>query len=311
MLRVVVPQKMQKQRALTCTDDERYTTWIVRGSIALAMTETKRDNTARFTGKAEDYDRYRQRYPAEVIVSRLRAWCGLTSEWLVADIGAGTGMVAEIFLANGNPVIAVEPNADMLGRMRAAFAPPHPDWERLKIVEATAEETTLPSGSVEMVAIGRAFHWFDQDRALEEFRRILKPGGWLVLVAADRDRDPQPAFAEQMAAYEDLLARHGTDYVLVRSGYRTYERMDSFLDGELHQEQVRSGRRMGWEEFRGQILSLSVSRCPEDPEFPAFEQALREYFDRFAYEGVLTVPTICWITAGRFSGSGDEAIASS
>ena len=267
-------------------------------------TGTKRDNTARFTGKAEDYDRYRQRYPAEVILNRLRAWCGLTAEWLVADIGAGTGMVAEIFLANGNPVVAIEPNADMLGAMRSAFAPPHAHGERLQIVEATAEETMLASGSMDMVAIGRAFHWFDKDRAPAEFRRILKPGGWVMLVAADRDRDAkEPAFAEQIAAYEDLLATHGSDYVHVRYGYRTYEKIDGFLDGELHQEQVPSERRMAWEEFRGQILSLSVSPRPKDAGFPAFEQALREYFGRFACEGVLTVPTTCWITAGRFKDS--------
>jgi SAM-dependent methyltransferase len=268
------------------------------------MTEAKRDNTARFTGKAEDYDRYRQRYPAEEILGRLRAWCGLTPEWLIADIGAGTGMVAEIFLANGNPVIAIEPNSDMLGTMRAAFAARNVREERLQIAETTAEDTTLESGSVDMVAIGRAFHWFDKDRALAEFKRILKPGGWVVLVAADRDREPkEPVFVEQMAAYEDLLAEHGTDYKLVRSGYRTYEKMDDFLDGELHQAQAPSERRMDWEEFRGQILSLSVSPRPEDPGYAVFEQALLKYFDRFAREGVLTVPTICWITAGRFAES--------
>ncbi len=268
------------------------------------MTETKRDNTRRFTGKATDYERYRQRYPANEILGRLSAWCGLTPQWTVADIGAGTGMVAEIFLASGNPVIAVEPNTDMLGAMRAAFAPPYPDADRLRIVEATAEETTLASESVELIAVGRAFHWFDPARALAEFRRILKPGGWVVLVAADRDHySKDPAFVDQIAAYEDLLATYSADYVRVRSGYRTYERIDDFLDGELHQAQVPSIRRLDWEEFRGQVMSLSVSPRPEDAGFPAFDRALREYFERFAREGVLTIPAICWITAGRFAES--------
>ena len=80
------------------------------------------DNTHRFTGRALDYDRYRQRYPSSEVLSRLRAWCGLTPAWLVADIGAGTGMLAEVFLENGNRVLAIEPNPDMLGQLRAAFA---------------------------------------------------------------------------------------------------------------------------------------------------------------------------------------------
>src|SRR5262249_33606929 len=151
----------------------------------------------------------------------------------------GTGMVAEIFLDNGNRVVAVEPNPDMLGILRTAFVPPDPRGERLLIVSETAEATTLEDASVDLIAIGRAFHWFDKERALTEFRRILRPGGWVTLVAADRDRESKdPAFAEQIRAYEDMLAKHGTDYVLVRSGYRTYEKMERFFDGELHQAQV-------------------------------------------------------------------------
>ena len=128
------------------------------------------DNTQRFTGRAEDYDRYRQRYPSSEVLSRLRAWCGLTSAWLVADVGAGTGMLAEVFLENGNRVLAIEPNPDMLGQLRAAFAA----TPQLEVIDATAEATTLPDASVDLVAAGRAFHWFDKERALAEFRRILK-----------------------------------------------------------------------------------------------------------------------------------------
>ncbi|HWB32821.1 MAG TPA: class I SAM-dependent methyltransferase [Acidobacteriaceae bacterium] len=275
------------------------------------MSEQKRDNTARFTGKAEDYDRYRQRYPAEEILTRVREWCGLTPDWLVADIGAGTGMVAEIFLSNGNEVIAVEPNEDMLEKMRAIFARPDAMSERLRIVRATAEATTLEDGSVDLIAVGRAFHWFDKEKALAEFRRILKPGGsWVTLVAADRDRESKdPEFAEQIAAYEDLLREHGTDYQKIRSGYRSYESMENFFDGELHQAQVHGLREMDWESFRGQVMSLSISPRPEDAGFAAFAAAMRAYFDRFSREGILTMPTICWITAARFGDSATERSA--
>src|SRR5437660_12780723 len=71
------------------------------------------DNTQRFTDRAEDYERYRERYPATQILDHLRTWCGLSPKWTVADIGAGTGMLAEVFLENGNRVIAIEPNAHM------------------------------------------------------------------------------------------------------------------------------------------------------------------------------------------------------
>ena len=262
------------------------------------------DNTQRFTGRAEDYDRYRQRYPTDEILSRLREWCGLTPDWLVADIGAGTGMVAEVFLVNGNRVFAVEPNPDMRDQMRACvegyLGRPA---AKLEVIDATAEETKLTAGSLDLVAVGRAFHWFDQERALTEFRRILKPDGWVVLLAVDRYRDSKdPSYRPQIDAYEQLLETHGVDYTrVVRSGYRSYDSMETFLDRELHQVQLDGTREYAeYRTFRGHTMSLSVSPQPSHPNYEVFERELHAHFDTFARDGVLTIPTVCWITAGRF-----------
>ena len=65
--------------------------------------------------------------------------CGLTREHLVADIGAGTGMLAELFLEHGNAVVAVEPNDGM----RAACERLTSAWPGLTVRKATAEETGL------------------------------------------------------------------------------------------------------------------------------------------------------------------------
>jgi ubiquinone/menaquinone biosynthesis C-methylase UbiE len=255
------------------------------------------DNTNRFTGRAQDYDRYRQRYPTAEILNRLRAWCGLTPSWLVADIGAGTGMLAEVFLENGNRVLAVEPNPDMRNHMHAAFA----DEPQLQIIDATAEASTLSTASVDMVAIGRAFHWFDKQRALAEFRRILKPDGWVALIAADRDRDSKdPAYRSQIDAYEQLMATHGLDYNhVVRSGYRTYDQTETLFTGEYHHDQLPGVRQLDWDTFRGHTMSLSVSPPLGHPGYQAFHDALRQYFDGYARQGIFTMPTICWITAAR------------
>jgi SAM-dependent methyltransferase len=261
------------------------------------------DNTHRFTGRAADYDRYRQRYPTQEILSRLRTWCGLTPAWLIADIGAGTGMLAEVFLENGNRVLAVEPNADMRGQMRAFVEQQlgHPA-PLLEILDATAEATTLPDASLDLIAVGRAFHWFDLDRAIAEFRRILKPAGWVALIAADRDRDSKdPAYRPQIDAYENLMSTHGIDYTgVVRSGYRTYDRTETVFDGEYHRDALAGFRQLDWDAFRGHTMSLSVSPQPGHPNHDAFQRALREYFEVYSRDGILTMPTICWITAARF-----------
>ena len=260
------------------------------------------DNTRRFTGRAEDYDRYRQRYPSSEILNYLRAWCGLTPSWLVADIGAGTGMVAEVFLANGNHVLAVEPNADMRDQMRTAIDPTRfAASAQLELIDATAETTTLPGASIDMIAVGRAFHWFDETSALAEFRRILTPNGWVVLVAIDRARETaDPAFQDQVPAYERLMEAHGPDYVRVRSGFRSYDNMERLFDGEIHQVKLPGLRQLDWPTFRGHAMSLSVTPNPDHPGHESFMHALRLYFDAFAQAGIFTMPTTCWITAARF-----------
>jgi ubiquinone/menaquinone biosynthesis C-methylase UbiE len=249
-------------------------------------------NTHRFTGRAEDYDRYRQRYPAEELLMHLRDWCGLTSQQSIADIGAGTGMLSEVFLANGNSVIAIEPNAEM----RDVCARLQTEWPALTVVDATAETTTLDDHSIDIVAAGRAFHWFNRELAIPEFRRILKPTGWVVLTSVGRSHDAN----EQTRAFEQLLHDFGTDYKYIRSGYRVHDDMQEIFKGDLHQVSIEQRQVLDWTSHLRQALSLSIVPLPADPRYPAFEQALRKHFERYAVANEITVPTTCWITVGRF-----------
>ncbi len=72
------------------------------------------DPTLRFSSRAENYLKYRPRYPREVIRT-LQAECGLGSFATIADVGSGTGALTELFLRNGNSVYAIEPNPEMRG----------------------------------------------------------------------------------------------------------------------------------------------------------------------------------------------------
>ena len=59
--------------------------------------------TERFSNRVENYIKYRPGYPP-AILDTLRATCGLARHHVIADIGSGTGILAEIFLNNGNAV---------------------------------------------------------------------------------------------------------------------------------------------------------------------------------------------------------------
>ena len=79
---------------------------------------------------------------------------------------------------------------------------------------------------MDFVVAGQAFHWFRPPEARVEFARILKPGGWAVLVWHDRDIDSTPF----LRAYEDFLRQYSNDYEQVTHKYlASYEALQRFF----------------------------------------------------------------------------------
>ena len=130
--------------------------------------------TAIFSSKAQKYARYRWKYAPDCISTIVNV-AGISRASILADIGAGTGILTKEFVGIVKRVYAVEPNREM----RAILAR---ELERLRtaqVVDGRAEGTTLADGSVDLVTVAQAIHWFDPVTARPEFHRILKPGvGW-------------------------------------------------------------------------------------------------------------------------------------
>lgn len=105
----------------------------------------------------------------------------------IADVGSGTGIFAKAFIERGFDVFCVEPNEDMRAQAKKIFAGnPH-----FISVAASAETTTLPKHSIDLVTAASAFHWFDAEKFHTECKRILKPKGIFFAVANGRDyNDP-------------------------------------------------------------------------------------------------------------------------
>jgi ubiquinone/menaquinone biosynthesis C-methylase UbiE len=250
------------------------------------------EHTERFTGRVEDYERYRLRYPAKVI-EILVGRCGLHREHQVVDVGAGTGMLAELFLEYGNAVVAVEPNDDM----RTACERLASLWPGLTVKKGTAERTGLADASADFVAVGRAFHWFDHEKAAKEFRRVLRPGGWVVLASNSRVRDESPI----SVAYEAVLQEHGTDYPANRERSEMAPKVDAFFaGGELFREEIYGEQRLTLEELLGQTQSLSVTPAQGHAKYEGMQSALRDFFSKWQTDDVVVMRTVCRVACGRF-----------
>src|ERR1700684_3939260 len=100
-------------------------------------------STERFSSKADNYERYRPHYPPSII-QFLQDKIGLNSNWIVADIGSGTGISTKLFIENNNTVYAVEPNEAMRKKAEQSFS----GNQKFISVDATAENTSLEDNSI-------------------------------------------------------------------------------------------------------------------------------------------------------------------
>lgn len=232
--------------------------------------------TERFTTRVETYVKYRPGYPAEVL-ELLKSECGLTSDAVVADVGSGTGIFSELLLRNGNHVFGVEPNE----AMRAAGEQLLQGYPKFTTIEGSAEGTTLPPSSVDLITACQAFHWFDGARARAEFVRILKPEGFVALIWNDRRLDSTPFLRD----YEDLLLNLGTDYAQVRELNATSEIAKFFAPEEFRLRSFANVQEFDFEGLKGRVLSASYTPEPGHPNFEPMLNRLQELFKTYADKG--------------------------
>jgi ubiquinone/menaquinone biosynthesis C-methylase UbiE len=129
--------------------------------------------------QAAAYVRGRPDYPV-ALEEWLRRDLGLGEGKVAIDLGAGTGKFLPRLLAVGAEVIAIEPSVSMRSQLEALF--PY-----VNAREGQAQAMPLADRSIDAVICAQSFHWFANEKALEEIRRVLKPGGGLGLVWNIRD----------------------------------------------------------------------------------------------------------------------------
>ncbi len=239
------------------------------------------DATQRFTGRADHYADHRPSYPPAVLET-LREAGRLLPREVVADVGAGTGILTELLLRNGNPVIAVEPNANM----RSALASLRSAWPLLQVVSGAAEATTLPQASVDMVVVAQAFHWFDPQRTRQEFARILRQGGRIALVWNVRDKSATPF----LRGYEAMLDAHAAEYARLKAGPIDLPVLEEFFaPGGCHSRTFAHERPYDLAGLLGLLRSTSYAPQPGAPHYEAMTAELERLFVAHAVAGSIAM----------------------
>jgi len=241
------------------------------------MAEETLSSKERFSTRVGNYIRYRPSYPPEVI-DAIVAECGLSSASVVADVGSGTGILTRPLLGAGCDVFAVEPNREMreAGERLLGGNP------RFHSVEGSAEHTTLGDRSVDLVAAGQSFHWFDRPAARIEFVRILKPRGWVALVWNARDTKSTLFLAE----YDRFLHEYGTDYAKVNHENLTEETFAEFFAPRGYRRlDFRNRQDFDFDGLRGRTLSSSFMPEAGHPRHLEMVRALEAMFRAHERQG--------------------------
>lgn len=242
-------------------------------------------NEDRFTGMASIYDKFRPTYP-EAFVSYLYIESGMSDKSVIADIGAGTGILTELLLLRNSRVYAVEPNDDMGNAAKEKLSA----YKGLTMVRGSAENTTLDDYSVDFVTVAQAFHWFDTQRFKSECKRILKQGGKVILVYNSRDEK-----SEIVRKTDEINKRYCKEFKGFSGGGRgeaPENYSDFFKDGYCEYKIFRNDLFYDEESFIGRSLSSSYAPKEQDAEYYPYIDALKALFKENEKDGRLCMPNI-------------------
>jgi len=232
--------------------------------------------TGRFSDRVDNYVRYRPGYPA-ALVPELLKHCALDTDATVADFGSGTGIFTQLLLASGLEVYGVEPNDNMRHAAEKLLAR-QPGFTS---VDGSAEHSGLNDNAVDLITAAQAFHWFNNDTASAEFRRVLRPGGQLALIWNQR-KISQSLQQE----YDALLRQWAPEYGAVNHMNLGDDEIAGYFEqGRMQLLTFDNSQQL---EFSGLLGRLkSASYCPPEntASYDSLVAALGELFERHARDG--------------------------
>ena len=165
-------------------------------------------------------------------------------------------------------------------------------------MDGTAEATTLAAESVDLIVCGQAAHWFDAPVASEEFRRVLKPQGWLALIWNDWRHSSQPL----ARAYLELIDRYATHQT--SSEARVSQELVSpfFTPRPFTGFQASNPQQYTRESWTSRALSVSYLPEAGTPGAAEMLRLLGALFDTYQRDGLVELEYRSHVFLRRLSG---------
>ncbi len=246
-------------------------------------------NDKLFSGKSEIYSKFRPVYPKEIIQTLTNKY-GLTGSMTVADIGCGTGILSRMFLENGNKVLCIDPNEEMLEICRKGLS----GYEKATIMKGYAEKTGLEDHSVNVITAGQSFHWFNVDKTTREFRRILRAPNMVALIWNDRDNKDN--FTSE---FENVVSKYSKGYHGTGSSAISDDLISQFFNWSYGYYQYPNFQELDFDGLVGRYSSASYSLSAEDEKYSKTISSLKEAFNTYEKNGKVVIKYTTKLYVGK------------
>lgn len=231
-----------------------------------------------FNENVENYEKYRPSYVPQLYYD-IAKYFDMDDKSRVLEIGAGTGQATEWFVSQNVHLTAIDIGENMTQYLQKKFY----NTPNVVIKNCSFENYKTENDSIDLVYSATAFHWLDEDSALEKIKELLKPNGTVALfwnhpfVNRDNDKlhvelrkiynkyrpaDKSPKEFDENATkkYLDLLNKHGFNNVVSKLYYRE--------------------RRLTAQDYIGLLNTYSDHRLLPDSIKQSFENEIYELINR-------------------------------
>lgn len=246
------------------------------------------------SSKNEMYKKNKPVYSA-ALYDYLYSAVNISKDSVIADIGTGTGIFCRPMLERGSTVYGVEPDEKMLEIAKNDLS----EYSKFISIASTAENTGLLDVSVDFITAAESFHLYDRELFKKESKRILKPGGKVILCWNTHAAFKWGGKYNELALkYNKIFRKYKIN--LKMADPKKLERY--FKDGVYEKMEFDNDLIVDKGTFIGMHVANSYSPSPRDGQFELYQEFCRsfsEVFDEFAVAGQLYLPTATNVYIGE------------